>query len=75
MDYSSSVDNAISRSFDDLIEGDLRGNFMVDNSAKCFNHCISKITSVNLNNKEVDCLKDCYVKSYYSYSILNNNGI
>ena len=72
MDYSSAVDQPVARSFDNFIEGDAKGTFMLDNSAKCFNHCVLKVTEAALNENEISCLKDCYVKSFYSSSLGNN---
>lgn len=72
MDYSSAADVPVAKAFDNIIENDQRGNFMLDNSAKCFNTCVLKITSVNLTQEETSCLKDCYVKSYYTHSTLES---
>jgi hypothetical protein len=69
MDYSSPADVPVPKAFDNVIENDHKGNFMVKTSAICFNHCVPKITESALNQIEVDCLKDCYVKSYYSSAL------
>jgi hypothetical protein len=72
MDYSSAADQPIAKSFDGIIENDPKGKFLLDNSAKCFNLCVTKITESPLNETEVGCLKECYVKSFYSSTLGNN---
>ncbi len=63
--------------FDDIIENDQKGNFLITSSEKCFNHCIPKITTGNITTEEKSCFLDCYTKQYYSYTqatdILNLN--
>jgi len=72
MDFSSSVDQPIAKAFDNILDNDPRGNFMVENSGKCFNLCVPKINESPLNEKEIGCLKECYVKSYYSSNMGQN---
>lgn len=67
MDFSSAADVPLGKAFDEIIESDPRGNFMIEHSAKCFNLCIPKIDLSSLKDNEKTCLKDCYAKSYYSY--------
>ncbi len=71
MDYSSATDKPIAKAYDNIIENDPLGNFLVNYSVICFNKCSSKITEMPLNQREIDCLKDCYVKSFYSASMGN----
>jgi hypothetical protein len=71
MDYSAAADVPVGKSFDNIIESDIKGNFMVENSAKCFNHCVIKITDTPLNSNEQSCLKDCFAKSFYTFSLLD----
>jgi hypothetical protein len=72
MDYSSAADVPISKAFDNIIETDKRGNFMVDNSAKCFNACVPNIKESEFSELEAKCIKDCYAKSYYAFSLNNH---
>ncbi len=71
MDFSAAADVPIAKSFDNVIESDTKGNFMVESSNLCFNYCIPKVSSVNLTQDEEKCLKECYLKSYYSFSLVN----
>ena len=72
MDFSSPADQPIAKSFDNILENDNKGNFMVENSGKCFTRCVIKINETPLNENEIGCLKDCYVKSFYSSTLGQN---
>ena len=72
MDYSSAADQPIAKSFDNVIEDDFKGNFLVEYAPRCFAHCVPKIIDAPLNQNEISCLKECYVKAFYS---ANNNNI
>jgi len=71
MDYSSAADIPLGKAFDDIIESDPRGNFMVENSAKCFNLCIPSVAEKPFNVKEIQCLKECFTKSFYAFSLFH----
>lgn len=73
MDYSSAADVPLGKAFDNLIESDPRGNFMVENSAKCFNLCVPNVTEGPLSFKEENCLNECFTKSYQAFALFNNN--
>ena len=73
MDYSSAADVPIGKSFDNLIENDDRGNFMVKAAGGCFNSCVTKITESPLNQNEVDCLKNCYARNYLVHDSTQRN--
>jgi hypothetical protein len=53
--------------FDDIIENDKKGMFLMEFSSKCFNTCVNKIVEGPINETEKTCLADCYSKMYYSY--------
>jgi hypothetical protein len=53
--------------FDDNIEQDKRGRFLLEFTPKCFNTCVDKITEGALNENQKTCLLDCYSKMYYTY--------
>jgi hypothetical protein len=71
MDYSSAADVPLGKAFDDVIESDTRGNFMVENSAKCFNLCVPNVTEKPINFKERECLNECFTKSYHAFTLFN----
>ena len=60
MDYSSVADQPVAKSFDNFIDGDAKGTFMLDNSAKflwvlfvfrsfvCFTHGIIYLTNLDI---------------------------
>ncbi len=51
-----------------VLENDSKGNFLIETSPQCFNHCIQNIQSEELSQYEKICLSDCYAKMYYSHS-------
>lgn len=71
MDYSSLADEPVGKSFDNLIENDNKGNFLNDFGPRCFNLCVQKIQEPSLDEFEIGCLKDCYVKSFYAAGTSN----
>ena len=71
MDYSSAADVPLGKAFDDIIESDPRGNFMVENSAKCFNMCVPNVSDKPFNLNETQCLKECFVKNYHAFSLID----
>ena len=72
MDYSSAADVPLGKSFDDVIESDPRGSFLVDNSAKCFNLCVPNVSDKPFSLNETKCLKECFLKSYHAFTLFNN---
>jgi hypothetical protein len=71
MDYSSIADQPVGKSFDDILSNDNKGNFLVEYGPTCFNICVPKITDSSLNQNELGCLKECFVKSFYSATHTN----
>jgi hypothetical protein len=53
--------------FDDMIENDNKGTFLLTASAQCFNECVPKIVAGDLSSDEKSCFLNCYTKMYASH--------
>jgi hypothetical protein len=58
--------------FDDLVENDNKGNFLLVSTTKCINKCIPNVVAGDLTGDEKNCFLDCYSKMYLTYSMTNN---
>jgi hypothetical protein len=61
--------------FDDLVENDNKGTFLLTTSTKCFNQCVPNIVAGDLSAEEKNCFLDCYSKMYLTYSITSGKLI
>jgi hypothetical protein len=62
----------LNKGFDNLIDSDQKGNFLLQYSALCFDQCVPKITEQDLSQTERACISDCYAKAYYSFNKTND---
>jgi hypothetical protein len=58
--------------YDDMVENDNKGTFLLTASNKCFNQCVPKIVAGDLTADEKNCFLDCYTKMYTAYSMTSS---
>lgn len=52
------------KSFDDHLERDKQGSFLVTYSQQCFRMCVNDVSSNKLDDKQTDCLNKCYTRAF-----------
>lgn len=73
MNYST--DNYNNKTFDNVLERDVKGNFLQENAAICFNNCSPKIFERQFNQDEKNCFVDCFAKAYYAFNSFYDDQI
>ena len=54
--------------YDDILNYDKKGEFLIEYTSQCFNQCVPNITYGALNSDEKKCFVDCYTKGYYTFT-------